>query len=184
MLTLQQIVTEADILIPNLLSTAEKVSQLNSINQDFFNVVKIPKVAKFNGIKGQADYVLPSDVRAKNIDYVKLGLLQYLDLQSDAVNQTQNTFSFDDSTYTLNISPAAYGTVQGIVRYHRVATSTFLSTNLSVQPDAPQEYHWSYVLALAAWIALTQDELSKVATFEGQYRAAWNAASQNYQKEG
>lgn len=183
MLTLQQIIQEADILIPNLLSPAEKVAQLNSINQDFFNVVKIPRIAKFAAIKNQSDYVLPIDIRAKNIDYVKVGLLEYLDIQSDAVNQTQNTYAFDDDSATLSLSPAPYADVQGIVRYHRIATTTFTGSNLATSPDAPAEYHWTYVPALAAWIAMTQDEASKVATFEGQYKAAWNAAAQNYQKE-
>jgi hypothetical protein len=184
MLTLQQIITEADILIPNLLTGPEKVAQLNSINNDFFNVVKIPKLASFTGIKGQAVYVLPTDIRAKNIDYVKLGLLTYLDLQSDNVNPTQNVFSFDDASSTLTLSPAAYGAVQGVVRYHRIAVTIFTSASLSAVPDAPAEYHWSYVPALAAWIALTQDELTKAATFEAQYKSAWNAASQNYQQGG
>lgn len=183
MLTLKQIITEADILIPNLLSDAEKASQLNAINQDFFNVVKIPRIATFSTVKGQATYKLVNDVRAKNIDYIKVGLLQYLDLQTDVVTQMSNTFSFDDSSSTLNLSPAPYAAVQGIVRYHRIATSTFLSSNLNATPDAPTEYHWTYVPALAAWIAMTQDEASKAATFDAQYKAAWNAAAQNYQKE-
>lgn len=184
MLTLQQIINEADTLIPNLLSTVDKVTQLNAINQDFFNVVKIPKLANFTGVKGQANYTLPNDVRAKNIDYVKLGLLTYRDLQSDNVNPTQNVFAFDDASSTLTLSPAAHGPVPGVVRYHRIATTTFTSANLSAVPDAPTEYHWTYVPALAAWIAMTQDELIKATTFEAQYKTAWNAASQNYQKGG
>lgn len=185
MLTLQQIINEADKLIPNLLSNTEKVTQINAINQDFFNVVKIPKTTTFTGMKGQPGYTLPNDVRAKNIDYVKVGLLNYRDLQTDNVRSTDNTFLFDDQSKTLTLSPAAYRDgLQGIVRYHRIATSVFSENNLSVNPDSPSEYHWSYVLALAAWIALTQDEISKATTFESQYKAAWNAAAQNYQKEG
>lgn len=184
MLTLQQIINEADILIPNLLTAADKVTQLNAINQDFFNVVKIPKVANFTGVKGQAAYTLPNDVRAKNIDYVKLGLIIYRDLQSDNVNPTDNVFTFDDATATLTLSPAAYGPVPGVIRYHRIATTTFTSSNLNAVPDAPAEYHWTYVPALAAWIAMTQDEITKASVFESQYKSAWNAASQNYQKGG
>jgi hypothetical protein len=184
MLTLQQIIDEVDKLIPNLLTNADKVTQLNAINQDFFNVVKIPKLATFAALKGQATYTLAHDVRAKNIDYVKCGLLNYRDMQSDNVRPTDNVFSFDDATKVLTLSPAPYQLIQGFLRYHRIATSTFTGANLSAVPDAPAEYHGSYITALAAWIALTQDELVKASVFESQYKATWNAASQNYQQGG
>lgn len=184
MLTLQQIIDQADILIPNVQTTADKVTQLNAINNDFFNLVKIPNLAYFNGIKGQANYALSADVRAKNIDYVKAGLLQYRKLDADLVRLTDNTFNYDDESNTLILSPAPYRNgLQGIVRYHLVATTVFNSSNLNIQPDAPAEYHWTYVPALAAWIAQTQDEIAKVATFEAQCKTAWNVAAQNYQKE-
>lgn len=183
MLTLKNIIDEADILVPNLLSDAEKVTQLNAINQDFFNVVKIPKVTIFNGSAGQTDYVLPADVRAKNIDLVEAGLLKYRDLLSDIVTPVQNTFAFDDTTHTMTLSPAPYQNgLQGIVRFFRIATTTFLASNLDAVPDAPTEYHWTYVPALAAWLASTQDDSIKAGIFEAQYKAAWNTAAQNYVK--
>lgn len=183
MLVLQQIITEADILVPNVLATGEKVAQLNAINSDFFNVVKIPKLARFTGIQGQTDYVLPNDVQAKNIDMVKCGLLQYRDLQTDGVLPTQNNYSFDDTNKSLTLSPAPYQNgLQGICRYHRIATTTFTSGSLNAYPDAPAEYHWTYVPALAAWMANTQDDGIKAAILTDQYKAAWNVASQNYQK--
>lgn len=182
-LTLQQIISEADILIPNVLPTADKVVQLNSINSDFFNVVKIPKIARFIGISNQANYILGSDVRAKNIDLVDYGVLKYRDLQTDDVAPLQNTFSFDDNTSSLTLSPAPYTNgLQGIVRYHRIATTTFTSGVLTAVPDAPEEYHWTYIPALAAWMAQTQDDMGKATSYEAQYRAAWNTAATNYQK--
>jgi len=184
MLTLQQIITEADILVPNVLAIGDKVAQLNAINHDFFNVVKIPKLARFTGVAGQSDYVLPNDARAKNIDLVKCGLLQYRDLQTDGVMPAQNNYSFDDFTRMLTLSPAPYQNgLQGICRFHRIATTVFSPTSLNVNPDAPAEYHWSYVPALAAWMANTQDDGVKAAIYTDQYKAAWNVAAQNYQKE-
>lgn len=183
MLTLQQIIAEADILIPNVLAVADKVVQLNSINADFFNVIKIPKIVKFTGTSGQADYVLSTDVRAKNIDLVEVGVLKYLDLQTDTIAPLQNTFSFDDTNRTLTLSPAPYTNgLQGIVRYHRIATTTFTSSALTAVPDAPEEYHWTYIPALAAWMAQTQDDMGKAATYEAQYKTAWGIAADNYQK--
>lgn len=184
MLTIQEIITEADILVSNALAVADKVVWLNQINQDFFNAVKIPKVARFTATSNQADYTLPNDVRAKNIDLVEVGILKYRDLQTDTVSPLQNTFSYDDSTYNLNLSPAPYQNgLRGIVRYHRIATTTFTSANLTASPDAPEEYQWTYIPALASWMANSQDDFVKGTNYDGQYKAAWNVAAQNYQKE-
>lgn len=185
MLNLQQIISEADILVPNVLAPAEKVTQLNAINSDFFNGVKIPVVSRFTAVSDQPNYPLPTDVRAKNIDLVECGLLRYRDLLSDDITPTQIAYSFDDSTSKLTLSPAPYQNgLQGIVRYRRFGTNTFTSGNLSASPDAPTEYHWTYVLALAAWIAQTQDDAAKAAMYEAQYKSAWSVAAQNYQTGG
>lgn len=184
MLTIQSIIDEADLLVPNTVSVADKLTQLNAINGDFFNVVKIPKLARFSGMTSQPDYTLPADVREKNIDLVEVGLLKYLDLMSDNVNPTQNNWSYDDSNNKITLSPAPYKNgLPGIVRYHRIATSTYTTGNLSVHPDAPSEYHWTYVLALSSWLAITMDDPSKFSIFDAQYKAAWNVAAQHYTRE-
>lgn len=181
-LTLQQIITEADILAPNGVGTADKVLQLNAINGDFFNVVKIPATHRFAGDVAQTDYTLPAAVREKNIDLVQIGLLTYRNLQREAVAPTDITFSFDDASHTLTLSPAPYQSgLQGIVRYHRIATTTFTSDNLAASPDAPEEYHWSFVLGLAAKLAAAEDDAAKAANYEAEKLAAWNTAAQNYQ---
>jgi len=179
-MNLQEIIEEADILVPNEIPTADKVMQLNAINQDFFNVVKIPKLYRFTGTAAD-EYTLPSDVREKNIDYAQIGVLKYRSLDSDIVAPLQNVFSFDDETSKLTLSPAPYTSgLQGIVRYYRIATTTFVSTNLNVTPDAPAEYHWTFVPALASWLANTQNDSGNAANYEAQYRSAWNTAAQNY----
>jgi len=178
------IITEADIIVPNEVSVQDKVIVLTALNQDFFNVVKIPRIATFIPIKDQTNYSLPTDVRLKNIDLVMCGVIKYKELLPSATNPMENTFTFDDSVYTLSLRPAPYQAgLQALVRYNRIATSIFSSTNLNVSPDFPEEYHYSLVLGLAAYLAQTQDDAIKASNYENQYKAMWNVSAQNYAKE-
>ena len=47
MKTVQEVINEADILVPNVLSNAQKVEQLNNITNEFYNNVKIPNSISF-----------------------------------------------------------------------------------------------------------------------------------------
>lgn len=179
-LNLQQIITEADLLVASTVSVADKIIQLNAINQDFFNVVKIPKLSRFTTTL-QADYTLPDDARQKNIDLVQVGMLRYNSLDSETVVPTQNAYTYDDDTGTLTLSPAPYQ--HGLfctVRYRRIATTTFTSSDLNAVPDAPEEYHWTYIPALASWLAKAEDDMGKAALYEQQYKDAWNVAAQGF----
>lgn len=180
-MNIDQIISEADLLVPNDVPVADKVIWLNMFNQDFFNVVKIPKVTQFDCVAGQANYTLAADVRQKNIDLVLVGPSQYQSLQRENVTPFQNAYSYDDTTKSLSLHPAPYDALRGFLRYHRIATTTFLSTALSVPPDAPDEYHWTFVSALASMLANSQDDSVKASNYENQYKAAWNVAAQNYQ---
>ncbi|WP_215727498.1 hypothetical protein, partial [Mycobacterium tuberculosis] len=83
------------------------------------------------------------------------------------------------------LSPAPYQSgLQGIVRYYRIATTTFTSSNLNAVPDAPEEFHWTYVPALASYLANTQDDSSNAANYENMYKNAWAVAVQNYSNGG
>lgn len=182
-MNIQTIINEADILVPNEVNTADKVIVLTALNQDFFNVVKIPRTAPFTPIKDQATYTLPSEVRLKNIDLVMCGVVKYKELLPSISNPMQNTFTYDDSTYVLTLRPAPYQAgLQGLVRYSRIATTTFSASNLSAIPDMPEEYHYSLVLGLADYLAQTQDDGAKAGNYENQYKAMWNVAAQNYAK--
>lgn len=181
MLTLQQIIDEADILAPNNgLDTANKVLQLTILNREFFEIVKIPKIQNFVSTAAST-VVLANDVREKNIDYVQLGFLRYRSLDGDDVRPLQNVFAFDDVTHTLTLSPAPYQSgLQGIVRYRSIGTATFTSGNLSAAPEAPEEYHGSFIPALASYLAAAIDDADKATKYEAMYKADWNAAAQAY----
>ncbi|MBA9088643.1 hypothetical protein FHR92_005161 [Fontibacillus solani] len=178
-----EIIGEADLLVPNEVPAVDKLLWINAINNDFFNVVKIPKFARFLCVASQQDYILPNDVRAKNIDLLMIGLFRYQSLESETVTPTQNAYSFDDVTHKLSVYPPPYSSdLQGTLRYMSIATTTFTSSNLLLPPDSPEEYHWTYIPALAAYLANTQDDGVKASNYENQYKSAWNVAAQNYQR--
>lgn len=108
-----EIIAESDILVPNEVTIADKVLWLNALNQDFFNVVKIPKVIQFGCVAGQIDFTLPPDVRQKNIDLLLIGPSQYRSLDHEDVTPYQNSFSYDDTTKTISIYPAPYADLRG-----------------------------------------------------------------------
>lgn len=181
---ISEILSQADLLVPNEVTTLDKLLQLTAINQDFFNVVKIPKIARFSCVPAQTDYTLTADVRQKNIDKLLVGMYQYQSLDRDDVTPAQNAYSFDDQTHTLSLYPAPYTDLQGFLRYHRIGMTVFDAGNLDAVPDAPEEYHWTYIPALAAYLAHTQDDAVKAANYESQYKSAWNVAAQNHQAGG
>jgi hypothetical protein len=178
---IQSIMDEADLLVPNEVPLADKIVALNALNQDFFNTVKIPRVLPLTPVKDQAAYTISTEVRLKNIDLVMVGIIKYKELIPGTTNPLQNTYTFDDSTHILTLRPAPYATgLQGVLRYSRIATTTFTSGVLTAVPDAPEEYHWSFVPGLAAFLAGAVDDDAKASIYESQYRAAWSVAAQNY----
>lgn len=183
-LTLQQIVDEANILIPSAYSTTDKTIWLNSINQDFFEVVKIPNVATFSSVANQNSYVLTGNIKNKNIDKVQVGTMQYKSMLYDDVNPSDNYFTFDEQSLSLVLSPAPSQIKSGIVRYYSAATTSFVSYDLVINPDAPSEYHWIYVLGLCEKIASAMDDANKANNYGQDYRNALTVAAQNYQRGG
>lgn len=186
MLTLQEIITEADTLVPNAYVNADKVPWLNAINQEFFDVVKIPITANFTTTAGTKVYNLSNVVKEKNADKVMAGSLKYRSLNYEDVQPAQNWFTIDETTnqITLSSAPSRSGQI-GIVRHRKSSATLFTTANVTTAiPDAPSEYHWIIVLGLAEYIAKANEEDEKAANYGGQYRAALATAAQNFQKEG
>lgn len=178
---LTEIIDEADLLVPNEIGISDKVLQLNSINQDFFNIVKIPEMDGFVSIKDQEQYTLGIYVRKRNIDLVFCGVIKYHELTPNITNPLQNTYVFSDSTHEISLYPPPYKTgLRGFVRSHTIATANFTQAYIGVSPDAPEEYHWTYIPALASFLANAMDDSGKSATYENQYLAAWQQAATQY----
>ncbi|OKP81642.1 hypothetical protein A3842_11225 [Paenibacillus sp. P3E] len=180
-MNLTDIISESDLLVPNEVPLADKIIALNSINQDFFNAVKIPRVLSLTPVKDQAAYTISTEVRLKNIDLVMVGIIKYKELIPGTTNPLQNTYTFDDTSHVLTLRPAPYASgLQGVLRYSRIATTTFTSSVLTAVPDAPEEFHWTYYVGLAAFLANAMDDTGKAATYESQYLNAWAQAAAQY----
>lgn len=181
MMLISGIITEADLLVPNEVPLSDKIVWLNALNQDFFNVVKIPRVIPFTPVLDQSTYSISSEVRLKNIDLIMCGIIKYKELLPTAANPMQNTYTFDDTTHILTLRPAPYNSgLQGVLRYARIATTTFTSGVLTAVPDAPEEYHYSFYIGLASYLAYAMDDMIKGASYEAQYLKIWDSAAQQY----
>lgn len=183
-LTLEEIIAEADILVPNGNQDPEKTAWLNEINSYFFEVVKIPNIAPFTNVIDQADYILTGTIKARNISQVQTGSMKYKNILFEDVKPFENYFTFDEPSKNLTLSPAPIQAGNGIAKYASVAKTTFLSSDLSVNPDAPDEYHWIYVLGLCEKIALAMDDIQKANNYGQDYRNALTVAAQNYASIG
>ncbi|OMC79597.1 hypothetical protein BK125_04775 [Paenibacillus odorifer] len=178
---ISEIISEADLLVPNQLTTAEKVMFLNNIEHDFFNVVKIPLILYFSTSKDQSTYVINNIVRAKNIDIVHVGVIKYKELLPNTPNPLQNTYVFDDYSSSIVLNPAPYQEgLKGFLRYFYIAVNTFSALDLNVVPEAPPEYHWTYSLGLASYIANAMDDMNKGSFYEAQYLKVWDTAARQY----
>jgi hypothetical protein len=185
MLTIQQIIDEADLLVPNSYQLADKVNWLNKINSEFFENVKIPVSTIFMTTLNQSSYLLPNEVRGNNIDHVQLGLLTYSSMNYEDVRSSQIFYIFDDSTHKITFYPEPYAAAQQtVVRYHRIATSSFTTGTLSAKPDAPGEYHWIYVNGLCERIAKANGDVEKANNYGNDYRNGLATAAKNFAKLG
>lgn len=179
---LSEIITEADVRVVNAFSAAQKAQWLNEVNQEFFDIVKIPQIALFNAVAGVSAYLLSPSVRAKNIDKVMIGNMIYESALYGEIRAGHNQYTLDDDTQFIKfLTPPTLGG-QAIVRYYRLPTTVFTSSNLNIQPDAPAEYHWIYILGLASRTAKAMDDVGKGNNITADYQNALLVAQQNYLK--
>lgn len=186
MLTLTQIISEADLLVPNTLDTAQKVLLLNELNNEFFEVVPIPAIHNFVTVAGQNVYALNPQIRSNKVGSVIVGNTIYESMQYENVRPGHNFWVIESNNLTLSPSVTVSGQ-PGVVKYTKIATSTFTTGGLTVNPDAPGEYHWIYVLGLCELLAKAMNDVTLANNYGSDYRAQLSLAQQNYgarQKEG
>lgn len=192
-LTTKEIIIEADALVPNGYVGAgavswlspEKIAWLNALNQEFFDIVKIPETKTFTSTAGTKTYTLTGTIKEKNIDKVIVGNLKYRSFNHEDVQPTDNWFRFDATTNVLTLSSApSRSALPGMARVYRSSSTNYTTGNVvTASPDAPTEYHWIYVLGLAEYIAKANEEDAKAADYGSQYQSALNTAAKNYWRD-
>lgn len=182
MLTLQQIIDQANVLMDNSFDSTKKVDWINQINREFFEVVKIPTLYKFTAIAGTNSYTVPSAIRSKNITIVRTTMQNYDSMQYDAPHFGYNAWVFDDATNTLTLTPAPIEAGDAFLTYFPRATVTYTPANLTVSPEAPEEYHSIYAIGLAEKIAKGMDDIGKANNFNQEYQNGLVIAQQNFKR--
>lgn len=178
MLSIQEIINEVNALVPNLFENDKKVSWINQINQEFFEIVNIPEVYRFSTTAGVSTYPLPN-IKGRRIEEIRLDQVEYKSIQYGYVTPGHNYWVLENNSLELN--PAPYLTGQtGIVKHAKSSNTTFTPSNLSAFPEAPGEYHWIYVLGLCEKVAKGMNDVSLANNYGNDYRAHLNLAQQNF----
>lgn len=184
MLDIEKIIEEADLRVPNAFSTTDKVDWLNEVNREFFDVVKIPALASFSTVANTSNYALANDTRSKNITKVMVGNSIYRSMLYENVNPGHNYFTFDDTSGEIDLNPTPATGKTGIVTYNKIGTTNFVATTLTDTPDAPEEYHWLYILGLCERMAKAMNDVTLANNYSNDYRNNLMLAQQNFQREG
>lgn len=192
MLSLKQIINESDVRVPNHFDDAQKVSWLNEVNQEFFEIVSIPKVIYFNAHYGTEDYLLPPNVHGHNITRVTVPHTEYASYEYENTRPNNAYWTFDDEAGVITLHPAPFTTGDGVVRYSKKSSITYLvSSDLNTQfPEAPDPYHQAYILGLCERIAKAMNDVTLANNYGADYRNQLMLAQAAYmnrsqaQKEG
>lgn len=185
-LTTAQIIADADGRVPNGVALADKVGWLNYINQEFFEAVRSPLTESKSTSGGLPTYSFAGTIRERNITHVRVGAQRYESLNfNPEAAPGRNYFIFADATKVLTLSPAPLASAQTItLRYYRVGSTTFTAANIATDtPDAPDEYHWVYVLGLCERLAKAAQDVELAGNYAAEYQAGLMLAQRAYAKE-
>lgn len=183
MLSIQQIINEADVRVPNPFDAAQKVTWLNEVNNEFFDIVRIPKVHRFLIVGGTDIYTVPPTVKSHTVEIIRSESNFYESLQYETVSPGRNNWSLDDDTNKLFLSPRPMIDGEGVIIYRKEATTVFLVSNLSARPDAPNNYHYAYILGLCERIAKAMNDVTLANNYAIDYRNQLALAQETYRNK-
>lgn len=176
---IQTIMNEADTRVPNIFTAAQKVTWLNEVQNEFFDIVKIPKVHTLQVDGVLNNFNVPASVREKNIRKVMVASGHYRSMAFDNVTPAHNYYTFDETTKMLGFFPRpAAGSA--VIVYDIAPTTSFVATTLTAEPEAPKEYHWLYILGLCVRIAKGMNDVGLANNYENDFKNNLAVAQQNF----
>lgn len=178
-MNLQTIMDEADIRVPNAFPSDQKIDWLNEVNYEFFDVVKMPKSTSvvLDGVA--TTFTVPTDLREKNVRKVVVGSNFYRSMVYEDITAAFNYYTIDETLNKITFAPKpAAGTA--VIVYDKMGVTPFLSTALTIAPDAPVEYHWLYVLGLCVRIAKAMNDVNLANNYENDFKNNLSIAQQNF----
>lgn len=178
-MNLQLIIDEADTRIPNAFATDQKVDWLNEINNEFFDIVKIPKTFSFT-TTASPTVTVGTDLREKNIKKVVVGSNYYRSMAYEDITAAFNYYTVDDTTGIVTLVPQPATGSKFVCVYDKIGTTQFVVGTLTAVPDAPAEYHWLYILGLCSRIAKAMNDAGLANNYENDYKNNLAVAQQNY----
>ena len=181
-MNLQTIIDEADIRVPNAFSVDQKVDWLNEVNYEFFDIVKIPVSTTVTLVAATSAYTVPADLREKNVRKVVQGSNFYRSMVYEDITAAFNYFTIDETLGKITLVPTPTAAGTAIIVYDKIGATPFVSTTLTVQPAAPTEYHWLFVLGLAVRIAKSMNDVALANNYENDYKNNLSIAQQNYMR--
>lgn len=180
-MNLQEIIDEADIRVPNAFSPTQKVDWLNEVNNEFFDIVKIPKSFNYTvPATPPATVTVPTDMREKNIRKIVNGGTYYRSMIYENITTSFNYYTLDETANALTLEPMAKANSKLIVIYDKIPASPFVSGTLTAEPEAPKEYHWLYILGLAVRIAKAMNDSALANNYENDFKNNLAVAQQNF----
>lgn len=178
-MNLQMIMDEADIRVPNAFPTDQKVDWLNEVNNEFFDVVKIPK-AYTASLTGTPTITVPTDVREKNIRKMVVGSNYYRSMIYEDITAAFNYYTLDEATNVLTFKPTPPTGQTAILVYDKISVTPFVVGSLTTEPEAPKEYHWLYILGLCVRIAKAMNDAGLANNYENDFKNNLAIAQQNF----
>jgi hypothetical protein len=180
-MNLQTLLDEADVRIPNVFSSAQKVDWLNEVNYEFFDIVKIPKTATLllDGINDT--YSVPANLREKNVRKVAVGSSFYRSMIYEDISASVNYYLVDESASQLTFVPKPRSG-NAIIVYDQMGAVPFTASDLTVSPEAPSEYHWIYILGLCVRMAKAMNDVVLANNYENDYKGNLAVAQQNFSR--
>lgn len=174
---LEEVLDGVNVRIKNNYTTSQKILWLNEVHCEFYDFVKMPGVHMANVSSG--GFTVPENAREKDISTLMVNSDRYESLAfAKDFNTKKNYYLIADGKITLEPPPPNGSKV--FMKYHKAPTKSYATNELSIELEQPVEYHWVYILGIAARVAKAQGDVTLANNLDADYKNGLRMAQQNY----